>query len=458
MCVDEFIAYFCGHRSLVVLRACPSTTAQPNLPVCSLRPARPEYAETMCSPCERLLHTRWVLIREWEHRWYHERGACGCPVIFPNLVTRPRVIGGPDAIAPAPLAAPAMSGVATGFGSGFLGIPPPSLPPRPWWVSGPQATGSAAPLAPVPGATSVSVPAPASAGSTASSGAKTSAVGSAAASTRAGPPPNAPTGPAIPTGPAALRRGGSRGRGGRNNNNNTSRGGRPTATTSGASAPVPTTTITPPAGPSGPSTSVGPLPRPTTSTSIRGVASVPPIISEFTVGDRQAIAVRLPGLYAAEWMTDHREFHAVFPAHCPVETRPVRHISDEDEFTNEERALLEDCRLLAGIDPTFDGFANIIASTAAQVSGIFHGDNADTLAARALHRGQAPLRRGDMDFGGIEAITQELPLETYETTRSDLPVLGLPIGAGPEGTSHMQPFGACRLIRPEVKRRRSCEF
>ncbi|KAH6650297.1 hypothetical protein F5144DRAFT_479425 [Chaetomium tenue] len=93
MCYEEFIAYQCGHRSLGVVRPCPMTTAGHNFPICGLPPHKPHYAETMCTPCERQLHSRWVLIREWEHRWLHERGACGCEVIFPGLLTTPRVIG-----------------------------------------------------------------------------------------------------------------------------------------------------------------------------------------------------------------------------------------------------------------------------------------------------------------------------------------------------------------------------
>ncbi|KAH6854194.1 hypothetical protein B0I37DRAFT_421559 [Chaetomium sp. MPI-CAGE-AT-0009] len=88
MCYEEFIAYQCGHRSMGVVRTCPMTTAGHNFPIC----------ETMCTPCERQLHSRWVLIREWEHRWLHERGACGCEVIFPGLLTTPRVIGHKSAL------------------------------------------------------------------------------------------------------------------------------------------------------------------------------------------------------------------------------------------------------------------------------------------------------------------------------------------------------------------------
>lgn len=93
MCTEEFIAYQCGHRSMSVVRPCPMTTAGHNFPVCSGPPHKPHFAETMCSACERQLHSRWVLIREWEHRWMHERGVCGCKVVFPGLLTTPRVTG-----------------------------------------------------------------------------------------------------------------------------------------------------------------------------------------------------------------------------------------------------------------------------------------------------------------------------------------------------------------------------
>ena len=94
MCFQEYIAYQCGHSSFAVVRTCPMTTAGHNFPVCSRPPSKQNFAETMCAPCERQLHSRWVLIREWEHRWMHERGACGCDVSFPGLLNTPRVIGG----------------------------------------------------------------------------------------------------------------------------------------------------------------------------------------------------------------------------------------------------------------------------------------------------------------------------------------------------------------------------
>jgi hypothetical protein len=101
MCYKEFITYQCGHRSMGVVRPCPLTTAGHNFPVCGIAPDKPHYAETMCTACERQLHSRWVLIREWEHRWLHERGVCGCEVVFPGLLTTPRIIGETSAAGPA---------------------------------------------------------------------------------------------------------------------------------------------------------------------------------------------------------------------------------------------------------------------------------------------------------------------------------------------------------------------
>ncbi|KAL2134131.1 hypothetical protein VTI74DRAFT_954 [Chaetomium olivicolor] len=96
MCFQEFLAYQCSHRSMAVVRTCPMATACHNFPVCSIKPDKIYYAETMCAACERQLHSRWVLIREWEHRWLHERGVCGCEVTFPGLLHTPRVIGETD--------------------------------------------------------------------------------------------------------------------------------------------------------------------------------------------------------------------------------------------------------------------------------------------------------------------------------------------------------------------------
>ncbi|KAL1865514.1 hypothetical protein Daus18300_007159 [Diaporthe australafricana] len=92
MCFSEFIGYTCGHSSPEVLRPCPMTTQFYTNPLCTQHARRPILAPEMCPACQRVIHGRAVLITEWEHRWMHERGACGCEVQFPDLI-RPRVVG-----------------------------------------------------------------------------------------------------------------------------------------------------------------------------------------------------------------------------------------------------------------------------------------------------------------------------------------------------------------------------
>ncbi|KAF3762597.1 hypothetical protein M406DRAFT_72586 [Cryphonectria parasitica EP155] len=92
MCFTEFIGYTCGHTATDVLRVCPLTTRYNTNPICTHHGRRPVLAQAMCPSCQRILHGRAVLILEWEHHWMHERGVCGCPVVFPDLV-RPRIVG-----------------------------------------------------------------------------------------------------------------------------------------------------------------------------------------------------------------------------------------------------------------------------------------------------------------------------------------------------------------------------
>ncbi|CAK7205915.1 hypothetical protein SEUCBS139899_008695 [Sporothrix eucalyptigena] len=92
MCFIEFVGYTCGHTSLPVLRACPLTTASHTYPTCPRRGDKAFFAGEMCSACQRIIHSRATQIEEYEHRFMHERGVCGCETVFPYLI-RPRVIG-----------------------------------------------------------------------------------------------------------------------------------------------------------------------------------------------------------------------------------------------------------------------------------------------------------------------------------------------------------------------------
>ncbi|KAI1761855.1 hypothetical protein GGR53DRAFT_533176 [Hypoxylon sp. FL1150] len=91
MCFTEFMGYTCGHTSMSVKRLCPLTTQLFNNPCCANNAVRPILAVTFCPACARILHGRWVNILESEHRFMHERGVCGCSAQFPYL-QQPRVV------------------------------------------------------------------------------------------------------------------------------------------------------------------------------------------------------------------------------------------------------------------------------------------------------------------------------------------------------------------------------
>ncbi|TRX90134.1 hypothetical protein FHL15_009053 [Xylaria flabelliformis] len=98
MCFAEYLAYTCGHTSIAVNRPCPMTTHLHNNPCCPRPACRPFLGHTMCPSCERIQHARTVDIAEYEHRWMHERGACGCPVRFPGVL-HPRIVQRSTAVA-----------------------------------------------------------------------------------------------------------------------------------------------------------------------------------------------------------------------------------------------------------------------------------------------------------------------------------------------------------------------
>lgn len=96
MCFKDRLVYQCGHTHFPVIRPCPQVTEDPRSPICTIQSSNEFMQATMCVTCEKLLHNRWVLVQEALHRFDHERGICGCPVIFPNLRCRPRLITSGD--------------------------------------------------------------------------------------------------------------------------------------------------------------------------------------------------------------------------------------------------------------------------------------------------------------------------------------------------------------------------
>ncbi|KAH9902131.1 hypothetical protein F4778DRAFT_109981 [Xylariomycetidae sp. FL2044] len=91
MCFIEYIGYTCGHTSMATNRPCPMTTQLYTNPICSQPAVRPILAQGFCPSCSRILHGRWIDILEYEHRFMHLRGVCGCKTKFPDLM-QPRVV------------------------------------------------------------------------------------------------------------------------------------------------------------------------------------------------------------------------------------------------------------------------------------------------------------------------------------------------------------------------------
>ncbi|CCC08581.1 hypothetical protein SMACR_05825 [Sordaria macrospora] len=258
MCIQEYIAYQCGHRTPGVVRPCPLTTAGHNFPVCTIQPSKQHLAQTMCGPCERLLHSRWVLIREWEHRWLHERGVCSCDVVFPGLLTQPRVIG---------------------------------------TVSGDEEEEDG-----------------------------TEEYGSTIG--RFGFAPG-------DTAEAEEGQQGQAGTGGTNHH-------------------------------------------------------IPPIFTETTVaGDQQRVAIRLPGLYAAEWLADHRALHDSGRCQCPVQSTPFQPDVGEYDMSAEEREFLQEYRQNGNRTRAINESEEEIALRMAQINDTFGPFNP---AAAATAASSAPVK------------------------------------------------------------------
>jgi len=255
MCHQELIAYQCGHRSMGVIRPCPLTTAAQNLKVCAIQPTKQYNALTMCVACERTLHFRWVLVREWEHRWLHERGVCECDVKFPGLLHRPRV-------------------------SGYTDLAPPDN----------EETGK------VPkGDNTPNISAPAS----------SSAIGTHADNPSKGKD-SSPTYAETVADSFLIDK---------------AKGKFPKSSTPEAVGDVPL-----------------PLNQRPDGSHEHGV--IPQTYSEMTVNGEHRVAIRVPGLYAAEWLADHRTLHTAGECECPVNFTPFQPSIVESGISSAERELL----------------------------------------------------------------------------------------------------------------------
>ncbi|KAK0655684.1 hypothetical protein B0T16DRAFT_499710 [Cercophora newfieldiana] len=75
-----------------------------------------------------------------------------------------------------------------------------------------------------------------------------------------------------------------------------------------------------------------------------GPAVIPQTYSEMTVNGEHRVSIRVPGLYAAEWLADHRALHASGDCQCRANFEPLKPRIDESSLEASERQLLHNYR------------------------------------------------------------------------------------------------------------------
>ncbi|KAK0632429.1 hypothetical protein B0T14DRAFT_504214 [Immersiella caudata] len=68
---------------------------------------------------------------------------------------------------------------------------------------------------------------------------------------------------------------------------------------------------------------------------------VPQTYTEMKINGEHRVAVRVPGLYAAEWLADHRALHVSGSCDCPAVFTPLRSNIDESALDTSQRQFLQ---------------------------------------------------------------------------------------------------------------------
>jgi hypothetical protein len=222
--------------------------------------------------------------------------------------------------------------------------------------------------------------------------------------------------------------------------------------------------------------------------------TIPPLYRHVTVQDRPAVQLRLPGLYAAEWVADHQMLHAAGRCRCRASFAPVVAAVDEGDLAPDERAVVNEWRRLESLPAVGDGHE--VRSRRAAIMGIESGPASergreDRAAAVSNSQGGPVYASSQMPAPDSGAQTQVPmpspdPWSTMLDTSPTIPMLsgttdlfhddtvdlsagapgdtadaatcGFPIGAGPEGVAHSSGFSTCSLSRPMLRRQKSSPF
>ncbi|KAI2601932.1 hypothetical protein GGR54DRAFT_655186 [Hypoxylon sp. NC1633] len=416
MCFTEFMGYTCGHGSYPVKRPCPMTTSLYNQGCCARSAVRPILEREMCPSCSRILHRRHLDLIHIEHRFMHERGVCGCIVQYPHL-QRPRVVSRTIKDG---------AGVDVGTGTSKAG-------------SKSQMSALATPFVP----------------------------------SSKGHGGNA--GPTTPTGPGKNGKGKNKGKGKANYQAGGNKGKQHAGSFKNKQH------------------------RGRGRSSSSSNPTLAPLYEERTGpnGQNIDISLRTTSLYGAEWLQDHERLHCEGQCSCEIkfEKYPAPYMDmlreayeQGTEYAAEYATTTDGPSTGAGFSqgaslsayPTgWPTYTNIDPSTAAYVldstapqevvdnnviprytesvtPSWFIPPSQQAAAPGTVARWAcAPWDTANMTNPGtpyataVPALDHPVDVQGMWYDQTETPLAGLPIGAGPEGDSHMPPFEECELYYPK---------
>ncbi|KAI1105503.1 hypothetical protein F4804DRAFT_350518 [Jackrogersella minutella] len=410
MCFIEYLGYTCGHTSLPIKRPCPMTTSLHDNPCCPQPAARPILAATMCPSCARILHARWVNIIVHEHRFMHERGACRCEVRFPHL-QEPRLVSHQEPGGGASVADSAAS-------TAVPGTPEAAKAPFHFSPSAAAFTPSASAGAQPAGFPSIA--------------AVVASAGSAGAGTSKGK-----------NGEASFSKG-----------KNVA-----TIPDKGKNA----ATVEDDKSDNGNTAGIAP--------------AMPPLFAEKAGGNGTvAVDVRMPSQYGAEWVADHAARHRDGQCRCEIsfgrypaayqdmldEARESEYDADVEDGAQQDAAAAAGVPMMSSAEPPAGAYAwmaYMVPAYAAAPGGYAAPPPHPPAAAPGPSGGamrwtynpyDAWVQSSGAPAGSVAQSARPVDMQTVSYNMTETPIAALPIGAGPEGDSHMPPFDECELYYPQL--------
>ncbi|KAI6085422.1 hypothetical protein F4821DRAFT_279240 [Hypoxylon rubiginosum] len=409
MCFTEFVGYTCGHTSLSVKRFCPLTTQLHNNPCCTNNAVRPILAPNFCYGCARVIHGRWVDILESEHRFMHERGVCGCSVVFPHL-QQPRVVS--HYVDDADDTDDQPGGVNDGEQRGGSVTPTQRSRGTTYTTTTYSGlSGSATPFTP-----SIKGSGTFHEAEDVSYDSNTMPFGPSTSNQSARPTTDS-NAAATSVSPAGSSSGGSkRGKGRQRRGKKAQKGS---------------------TGRSGHNQQFS-----------NQSQQLAPLFEErqSNTNKKPSVSVRTPSLYGAEWLQDHKILHDEGRCSCAVrfERYESREMSIADEAGSQNHTEITTLAEYNQQYPQESASGNGEGSSRnPMASSIPH---VTTNPGNPARWACSPETSAENNAGVGSHASHPIDMQTaWYNNESEVPLAGLPIGAGPEGDSHMPPFQTCEL-------------